>query len=332
MNDLKSKMTQNTPTRSSNHNPRQDEQVLPSLSKMLTRKGPQSVVQLQSIIGNRATRQLIKPRNPTLLKPIQRWIDWDTKAEESYKQNAKGLLEALTSEFYYVPKEDIQKLINEVDGYKPKWSPYQAYQAIKKHIQTNYSLPPSEVELGSTKISSDEAKWYFISNFKTMTEVVITAESKEFEGKKTFGFKFVNTPDDNHAEDNMTRELNKFIEEKGWHKNFEPTLELSMLINNSPCKRCAPRLYDWKYRDLFVEFGIKFANMYEKETGFTEATTKLRSGGITMNLMSVTQDLLPLIKKESEGKYDGEDERKKKDVTEKSDWKNWKKDNMEEDN
>jgi hypothetical protein len=65
---------------------------------------------------------------------------------------------------------------------------------------------------------------------------------------------------------------------------------------------------------------VVFANMYEKDTGFTQATTKLRSGGAVMTLMSVTNDLLPPIDKE--GRLSSA-KRAEKDLTEQADWTKW---------
>lgn len=89
------------------------------------------------------------------------------------------------------------------------------------------------------------------------------------------------------------------------------------------CRRCAKRIYEWKNRDIFDELHIEFANMYEKDTGFTKATTTLRSGGVIMSLFSVNNHLVPLIKKEDQLKLEGTKEREKKDQQEAGDWKKW---------
>jgi hypothetical protein len=51
---------------------------------------------------------------------------------------------------------------------------------------------------------SEEAQWYFISNFKTYAEVIVDGNVMSF----------VNTPDDNHAEDNMMAALDEYVEEQ----------------------------------------------------------------------------------------------------------------------
>ncbi|MBK8565134.1 MAG: DUF4157 domain-containing protein [Saprospiraceae bacterium] len=244
---------------------------------------------------------------------IQRWINWDKNGDSEYKKNREGLLKELKAEFYYIDAEKIEAQITLVEQKNTKWSPYQAYQGIKNYLKANFKMPPSEVGLQGTNISAEEARWYFISDFKTMIEAVVDSK---------YVFKFFSTPDNEHAEDNMMKLLNQFIEEKGWHEDFSESHTLRITINNSPCKRCAPRIYDWHYRDIFVDFEIYFANLYQKDNGFTEATTKLRSGGVAMSLMQVENDLIKLIGREKFMKEEIE-KRAMKDKSEGMHWHNW---------
>jgi hypothetical protein len=263
------------------------------------------VLALQRAAGNAATA-----------RALQRTITYNPQAKNAYQVSHDGLGKELVSEFPHVDASVIDKMITDIEGVKPIWSPFQAYSGIKKALRANYPPKAEAVSLDGTNISKQEAEWYFVSNFKTFAEVIIDGKRRSF----------VNTPDDNHAEDNMMAELDKYIEKENWHEDFSGAHTILMRINNSPCKRCARRLYDWRYRDIFVEFHVVFANMYEKDTGFTEASTKLRSGGIAMSLMSVTKDLLPLIDKE--GKLSAL-KRAEKDMTESIDWAKWKKEHSD---
>ena len=249
---------------------------------------------------------------------VRRVIKWNPESKQRYPQNPEGLLSELASEFFWVKREVIEAEIVGVDKRAAKWTPYQAYLGIKRYLREKYPLPPSEIDLGETTITKEEAEWYFLSNFKTQMEAVIDDK---------WAFKFVNTPDDNHAEDNMMGHLDKFIIEKGWDKDFSVSHTLVITINNSPCRRCAKRIYDWDNRDIFDILEIRFANMYEKETGFTEATTRLRSGGVVINLISVVKDLIPLISKEDKFKKEAIAERLKKDTQAASDWQKWQQHN-----
>lgn len=198
--------------------------------------------------------------------------------------------------------------IEEIVGQRSKWTPAQAYQGIKNWIIKNYAPAPT-VFGGTTGISSDEARNYFVSNFKTFAEVIID---------KKYAFKFTNiTDEDLHAEDSFMAAIDKFIVEKGWHEDFSESHSILLRINNSPCTRCAGRLYEWDFRDILDEFDIQFANMYEKGDNFHDATTKLRSGGMTMQLYSVTANLQHLLKADEVA------EREKKDKREALDFERW---------
>jgi hypothetical protein len=273
------------------------------------------LARLASAVGNRAFALAVQ-RTRAHGGPsgvLQRTISYNAQANQLYQQSHDGLLKELVSEFSHVDPKVIDNLIVEIEGRNQKWSPYQAYLGIRKFLRQHHPPKSESVSLDGTNITKQQAEWYFVSNFKTFAEVIVDGKVR---------LEFVNTPDDNHAEDNMMAALDKYIEKQGWHEDFSGTHTLLMRINNSPCKRCARRLYDWGYRDIFVEFRVIFANMYEKDTGFTNATTRLRSGGVAMSLMSVTKDLLPLIDKEE--KIDAR-ARGEKDLTEQMDWSKWQK-------
>jgi hypothetical protein len=265
----------------------------------------EAILAMQRAAGNVATRRF-----------LQRSITYNANGKNAYQQSHGGLLKELVSEFPHVDQKVIDGLITDIERTPAPWSPFQAYGGIRNRLRSEYPPKVEAVSLDGTNISKEEAQWYFISNFKTYAEVIV-------DGKV---MSFVNTPDNNHAEDNMMATLDNYVEEQGWHEDFTGAHTVLMRINNSPCKRCAKRLYDWHYRDIFVDFTVVFANMYEKDTGFTEATAKLRSGGVVMTLMSVTNDLLPLIDKEgklSSGK------RAEKDLTEQTDWTKWQKQHVD---
>jgi hypothetical protein len=259
-----------------------------------------AILAMQRAAGNVATRRF-----------LQRSITYNATGKNAYQRSHGDLLKELVSEFPHVDQKVIDDLITDIEDAPPRWSPFQAYRGIRNKLRSDYPPKVEAVSLDGTNISQEEAQWYFISNFKTYAEVVVD------DGKV---MSFVNTPDDNHAEDNMMAALDKYVEEQRWHEDFTGAHTILMRINNSPCKRCAKRLYDWHYRDIFVDFAVVFANMYEKDTGFTQATTKLRSGGVVMTLMSVTNDLLALIDKE--GRLSSA-KRAEKDLTEQADWTKW---------
>ena len=243
---------------------------------------------------------------------LRRAIAWQPKSHNLYARNRAGLLGRLTEQFPTVDAKVIDTQIEEIVKLKAKWTPSQAYQGIKNWIIQNYSPAPT-VYGGASGISSDEARNYFVSNFKTFAEVVID---------NTHAFKFTNlTEEDLHAEDSFMRAIDKFIVEQGWNEDFSESHSILLRINNSPCTRCAGRLYDWDFRDIFDEFDIQFANMYEKGDNFHEATTKLRSGGITMNLFSVTANLQHLLNADELA------QRKLKDNREALDFAQWLKQN-----
>jgi Domain of unknown function (DUF4157)/Secreted Novel AID/APOBEC-like Deaminase 4 len=261
------------------------------------------------------------PNNLSLKRFIQRKINWDPTSKLLYQQSFDGLFTDLKGEFSWVKPDTITELIMGIEKKQGKpWTPFQAYQGIKNYIRNNYPMPPIKVDMGSTNITKDEAQWYFISNFKTCIEAII-------DGK--WSLKFFNTPDENHAEDNLIAHLDKFIEEKRWDEDFSESHTLLIRINNSPCRRCADKIYKWKNRDIFVALDIQFSNMYEKDTGFTNATTTLKKGGITMSLFSVINNLLPLISKEEYLKFKELENRKIKDQQEAIDWNKWQEQNQE---
>jgi len=217
---------------------------------------------------------------------LRRTIAWTAKSQNAYARDRSGLLARLADQFPTIDQAILAKQITEIEQLKAKWTPAQAYQGIKNWLIANYAPAPT-VYGGTTGITSDEARNYFVSNFKTFAEVVI-------DGKHAFKFTNI-TDEDMHAEDNFMSAIDKFVVERGWHEDFSESHSILLRINNSPCIRCAQRLYDWDYRDLFDEFDIQFANMYEKGGNFHQATTKLRSGGITMQLYSVTANLKHLL-------------------------------------
>jgi uncharacterized protein DUF4157/AID/APOBEC-like deaminase family protein len=243
---------------------------------------------------------------------LRRAIAWQAKSHNVYARNRSGLLGRLTEQFPTVEQDVITTRIDEIVKLKAKWTPSQAYQGIKNWIIQNYAPAPA-VYGGKTGIKADEARNYFVSNFKTFAEVVIDG---------TFAFKFTNlTEEDLHAEDSFMAAIDKFIVKKGWHEDFSESHSILLRINNSPCTRCAGRLYDWDFRDIFDEFDIQFANMYEKGDNFHKATTQLRSGGITMSLYSVTANLQHLLKEDELA------QRKPKDNREALDFAQWLKKN-----
>ena len=245
---------------------------------------------------------------------VQRQIRWDLHASAAYKTGIEGLSVELAREFPHVDRAHVLELIRELDGERRKWTPFQAYQGIKNHLREKFPLPVAPLGGAETNITLEEAKWYFISNFKTFMEAIIDGVSV---------LKFWNTPDNNHAEDNMMLALDRLIEEKGWDEDLSGSHTLLIRINNSPCRRCAKRIYAWGNRDIFDELTVQFANMYEKTSGFTEATTRLRSGGIAMSLFSVLGNLMPLIATEETLKADAVAQRSKKDAQEAADWRRW---------
>jgi len=270
--------------------------------------------ELQQHAGNAAVSRLLA-RGGAAPAVAQRTITWAPQGAQEYQRDHDGLLRTLTAEFSHVETGIIDGLLGGIEGLKPKWSPYQAYQGIKNYLKANYPPQLKDLSGGSTNIGADEAQWYFLQNFKTFAEVVVDGSST---------LTFVNTPDDMHAEDNMMAGLNTLVESKGWHEHFSDHT-LLLRINNSPCQRCARRLYDWKYRDLFNEFKIEFANMYEKGPKFDAATMLLRSGGVTMQLVSVTTGLLPVVTTNTGHTFPAPDvaQRKLKDVQEAIDWGKW---------
>jgi AID/APOBEC-like deaminase family protein len=281
------------------------------------RPGPPSwatheVLQLQRTLGNRATAALLARRPAGTA--LQRQITWKPDAPQIYARSSASLLDELSAEFRHVDRKEIAGLIRSVEEQNAKWSPFQAYRGIANALRESHPPPGEALDLTGTNITRDEAEWYFISNFKTFAEVIIDGVHR---------FEFFNTPDDNHAEDNMMKALDRFIVSKRWHEDFSGTHTILMRINNSPCKRCARRIYDWDFRDIFVDFDIQFANMYEKGENFTKATTKLRSGGMVLSLMSVTNDLVPLLKEEKRIAKAAIEERARKDTLEAMDWSNW---------
>jgi hypothetical protein len=243
---------------------------------------------------------------------LRRVITWQVDSENAYARDRSGLLARLTEQFPTVDGAVITTQLDAIVNLKAKWTPAQAYQGIKSWIIQNYSPAPT-VYGGTTGIGTDEARNYFVSNFKTFAEVIID---------NTHAFKFTNlTEEDLHAEDSFMRAIDKFIVEKGWHEDFRENHTVLLRINNSPCTRCAERLYNWKFRDIFVDFDIQFANMYEKGDNFHKATTQLRSGGITMSLYSVTANLQHLLKADELA------QRKPKDNREALDFALWLKQN-----
>jgi hypothetical protein len=229
--------------------------------------------------------------NAAAERALQRAITWAPRAKQVYARSAGHLVAELATEFPHVQRETIAGLVAGIEQLGPDWSPYQAYLAIKQRLKRDFSAPSEPVHLDGTNITKQEAEWYFIRDYKTFAEVILDDEHV---------FKFHNTPDDDHAEDNMMRDLDKFISKEGWDRDFTGAHTIQLTINNSPCKRCARRLYEWNNRDIFVEFTVTFANMYGNDGDFKKATTLLRSGGVVMNLMHVTRDLLPLVAKENE--------------------------------
>lgn len=243
---------------------------------------------------------------------LRRLIAWQVKSPNAYAHNRTGLLARLTEQFPTVDQSVIETQVDEIVKLKAKWTPSQAYQGIKNWIIQNYS-PAPKVYGGKSGISADEARNYFVSNFKTFTEVIID---------KKYAFKFTNiTDEDLHAEDSFMSAIDKFIVEKGWDEDFSESHSILLRINNSPCIRCAGRLYEWDFRDIFDEFDIQFANMYEKGDNFHKATTKLRSGGITMNLFAVSANLQHLLNADELA------QRKVKDGREALDFAQWLKKN-----
>jgi hypothetical protein len=254
-------------------------------------------------------RQVTRPVGGSTLR---RAITWQADSDNAYARDRSGLLARLTEQFPTVDRNVIETQIDAIVNLKAKWTPAQAHQGIKNWIIQNYSPAPT-VYGGTTGIVADEARNYFVSNFKTFAEVIID---------NTHAFKFTNlTEEDLHAEDSFMRAIDKFIVEKGWHQDFSQCHTILLRINNSPCTRCAERLYKWDFRDIFVEFDIQFANMYEKGENFHKATTKLRSGGMTMNLYSVTANLQHLLSADELA------QRKLKDNREALDFAQWLKQN-----
>ena len=218
---------------------------------------------------------------------LQRVISYDPDADQLFARSRKGMLARLTKDFEGIDPGLIETKIAGIEALKAKWTPYQAYRGITVWLRDNYAPVPKVFD-GDSQINPEEARYYFVSNFKTFAEVIIDDKV----------FKFTNvTEKDLHAEDSFMAAIDKYVEEQGWHEDFSGCHTILMRINNSPCIRCAERLYAWKYRDIFVDFNIQFANMYEKGVNFDKATTTLRSGGITMELYSVTANLAKVLSK-----------------------------------
>jgi len=243
---------------------------------------------------------------------LQRVIDYRPEDKNAYARDRQGLLARLAGEFSGIDRGLIETKIEGIEALDDdSWSPYEAYLGIKRWLQENYAPTPKVFD-GNSQINEEEARYYFVSNFKTFAEVII-------DNSKVFKFTNI-TEHDLHAEDSFMAAIDKYVEQNNWHRYF--TYHTILLrINNSPCTRCAQRLYDWKYRDIFMEFDIQFANMYEKGDNFDKATTKLRSGGITMELYSVTANLKHLLSKSDL------DARKIKDNREAIDYAAWLKKN-----
>jgi hypothetical protein len=106
--------------------------------------------------------------------------------------------------FPHVDQKVIDDLITDIERAPPRGSPFQAYRSIRNKLRSEYPPKVEAVSLDGTNISKAEAQWYFISNFKTYAEVVVDGNVMSF----------VNTPDDNHAEDNMMAALDKYVEEQ----------------------------------------------------------------------------------------------------------------------
>ncbi|MEQ9230758.1 MAG: hypothetical protein RIF46_08735, partial [Cyclobacteriaceae bacterium] len=239
-------------------------------------------------------------------------IDWNPKSKKAYQRSPHELVASLSNEFPHVEEEAIRTLVADIDS-KGKWSPYQALQGIKNHLRERYPSPPQKVDLSGTNITPEEAKHYFVSTFKTFIEAIV--DDKE-------SFKTENTPDDNHAEDNLMETLDRYIIDKGWDQDFTENHTLVIRINNSPCKRCARRIYDWSNRDIFDSVTILFANVYGSEAESIESYAILRDGGVGFSLMSVTESLLPLLVMESRLKAQLIEARKPKDAINAAKWHN----------
>jgi hypothetical protein len=250
---------------------------------------------------------------------LQRRIVWKPESSQQYARGAAQLLDQLAVEFPHVEKEELQRRLGEVEGARVEWTPSQARRGIADHLRATFGLPLKSIQMHATSITMEDAETCFLKGFKTFVEVVVDGR---------YAAKFTNTTGE-HAERNATAWLDDLIRREGWDTNFAGAHTLEMRISNSPCESCAAWLYEWGKRDIFVEFTISFANMYDMEGGFTTATTKLRSGGVLMRPMSVTGDLLPLIDKEYELKAQHET-RRKKDYKTAVGWTNWKAQNEPE--
>jgi Secreted Novel AID/APOBEC-like Deaminase 4 len=255
---------------------------------------------LQRRVGNAATVRLMRK------------ITWQPQGE-AYAVSAAGLVERLTSTFAHVEVETIKQMVADIEEMPAKWTPHQAYLGIKRYLDDNFPAPLASAQLGRSTITKEDLENYFLRSFKTMAE--ITIDDKHV-------VKFMSS-EAGHAEKQMIERIDRFIEEMGWHKDFSTTHKIRMLINNSPCMNCARLLYEWHRRDVFVEFHITFANMYDKERGFTTATTMLRSGGMTVDLASVEKDLLPLVEAADQIAKQKVQARSRMDAAAARDWARW---------
>ncbi|MFL6162088.1 MAG: DUF4157 domain-containing protein [Jatrophihabitantaceae bacterium] len=241
---------------------------------------------------------------------LRRTIIFRPDHKQPYARDRTGLEARLMKKFPAIDPAVIRDRVDEVIGLEDEWRPYEAYGGIKDWILLNFAPAPTKVS-GRSTISKQEAHDYFVSSFKTFAEVIVD---------DTKAFKFTNdTAEEMHAEDKFIAAMDKYVEQQRWHQNFRGSHALLIRINNSPCIRCAKSLYHWKYRDLFSQFTIQFANAYDKRGNFTQATRRLRSGGVTMDLYSVTANLEGLL---NEGDFA---KRKKKDAREAFDWDTWQK-------
>lgn len=229
--------------------------------------------------------------------PIRRLIKY---SDGSGPQTLQSRLEM---DHAAVDPKRIAGLIAELHGGSEAWTESDATLEISNRLTR---LSPPHGAAGSSNdpdVTHDEAQHYFLSTFKTFALVYV-------DGKK---FKVLNITNQNlHAEDVMMQKVSELVIEQGWDRDFSEDHTISMLINNSPCTRCADRIYAWAHRDLFTNIDIQFTNVYKKKTQFDRATGLLRSGGVTMSHVSAASLIAPhraRLKKHEVAKREARDAR-----------------------
>lgn len=305
--------------------------VVPSL--VLT---PSKILILQRTIGNRSTRTVLQAVSAaSRAGVVQRTIAWKPDHEVPAFRSKEAFIGSLATDFAYLKADydvdiraELKLFVDEAEGQKGRpWHPRTLRQQIEANLLKKY--PKKSRQLGEgqkTSIDAVEFEHYFISTFKTLLEARVTyrgPDPKNPNGQWIAGsqsYKTTNDSEHDHAENNLIKELNKLISLMNWQDDERGNRSIEIIINNSPCWKCAAQIYSWEFRDLFDSISIRFANLYDEGGYFTHATTLLRSGGVSMAVMSVMSELQPIVS----GALDKYGERARKDLRVAAAFEKWK--------